>query len=108
MPRRIRPRHKLPMHPMAAWKERHGPNSAHGFDRIDGWMVQTVGSYGGSAAAMQYLLWTPPVFGPDETSTCKYRKPVYNGDKPRLFENHKEAMDFYETVASKAQLVVNA
>lgn len=117
----IRPKHLLPVDPVAVkrrkaaeWKDDHGPNGAYGSEHVSGWRAQTVGGYSGSAAAMMLLLWTPKVFGPDRYSTVPYRRawPI-EGDNPAegmptLFESLPDAKEFFETVASKAQLLVNA
>lgn len=75
------------------WRYSLGPGSGDSAEHRSGWLAATVGSYGGSAASMMYLLWTPKVHGPDDTSTCKYRKAVTGPDgRPRLFERIEDAM----------------
>lgn len=39
--------------------------------RATGWEITSVG---GGVHADSILLWTPKIFGPDETCTCKYAK----------------------------------
>ena len=53
---------------------------------------------------MQYLLWSPAIYGPDENWTCKYRKCECN-DKgyPILFDNMTEAAKHFEAIQPRVK-----
>lgn len=77
------------------WKHEYGPNSAEQFHHPSGWMIATVGGNSGSAAAMRWIIWSPKVFGPDETSTCKYRKAWPFTSNILSFPGPEQAEDFW-------------
>ena len=72
------------------WTYDPGPNGQDGAVHKSGWMVKAAG------ANSPYLIWSPQIWGPDETSTCKYRKSwQFNASSPSLFGSIEAAIEHW-------------
>lgn len=75
------------------WRYESGPNGAESAYHRSGHMVRSIG---GGTFADRYLLWSPAIHGPDDTSTCKYRKPYcFEDGKAIVFSSLKEGALYY-------------
>lgn len=86
------------------WFEVDGANGAHGLAHAEsGWHIFSVG--GGVPHRDRFLLWSPRVFGPDDSCTCKYAKAAGDGTRCIVFNSLMDAVQYFEEAEARAPLI---